>query len=37
MLFVNQKVTANYVFRAGELTDEKVKEIVKALPDLYKK
>jgi hypothetical protein len=37
MLFVNQKVTANFAFRAGELTDEKVKEVAKALPELFKK
>ncbi len=32
MLFVKQKVVANYAFRAGELTDEKADEVLKALP-----
>jgi hypothetical protein len=30
-------VTANFAFRAGELTDEKVMEVTKALPELFKK
>ena len=35
MLFVKKKVVANFAFRAGELTDEKVKEVEKALPKLF--
>ena len=34
LLSVNQKVTANFAFRAGELTDEKIKGIVEALPKI---
>ncbi len=37
MLFVKKKVVANFAFRAGELTDEKVKEVEKALPKLFEK
>lgn len=37
LLFVNQKVVSNFAFRKGELTDEKVKEVVKAVPGLFKK
>ncbi|HEY2783363.1 MAG TPA: hypothetical protein VGJ05_00170 [Fimbriiglobus sp.] len=37
LLFVNQKVVSNYAFRAGELTDEKVKDITNAVPALFKK
>jgi hypothetical protein len=32
LLFVKQKVVANFAFRAGELTDEKAAEVLKALP-----
>ncbi len=32
MLFVNRKVVANFAFRAGELTDERVAEVLKAVP-----
>ena len=34
MLFVKQKVVANHAFRAGELTDEKATEVMKALPKI---
>jgi hypothetical protein len=34
MLFVKQKVAANFAFRAGELTDEKAAEVFKALPQI---
>lgn len=34
LLFVKKKVAANFAFRAGELTDEKAAEIVKALPNI---
>ena len=37
LLFVNQKVVSNFAFRTGELTDEKIKEVTKALPELFKK
>jgi hypothetical protein len=32
MLFVKQKVAANFAFRTGELTDEKAAEVIKAIP-----
>ncbi len=35
LLFVKQKVTANFAFRAGELTEDKVAEVLKALPQLF--
>lgn len=34
LLAVNQKVTVNFALRAGELTEEKGKEIVEALPKI---
>ena len=34
ILFVDRKVVANFAFGAGELTDEKVAEVVKALAKL---
>lgn len=34
LLFVKQKVVNNYAFRAGELTDKKADEVLKALPQL---
>jgi hypothetical protein len=37
LLFVGQKVTANFAFRPGELTEAKVAEVVKAVPELFKK
>ncbi|HLN29744.1 MAG TPA: hypothetical protein VK395_18505 [Gemmataceae bacterium] len=32
LLFVKQKVVANFAFREGELKEEKIAEVVKALP-----
>jgi hypothetical protein len=32
LLFVRQKVVANFAFRAGELTDQKVSEVLKTVP-----
>jgi hypothetical protein len=32
MLFVNRKVVANFAFRAGELNDDRVADVLKALP-----
>ena len=37
MLFTKQKVVANFAFRAGELTDKRIDEIVKAVPRLFEK
>ena len=37
LLFTRQKVIANFAFRAGELTDKQIDEIVKALPQLFEK
>jgi hypothetical protein len=37
LLFSKQKVIANYAFRAGELTDKRIDEIVKAVPQLFEK
>ncbi len=34
LLSVNQKVVANFAFRAGELNEEKTKEILAALPKI---
>jgi hypothetical protein len=34
LLFVNQKVVRNFAFRAGELSDERIAEVVKALPEI---
>jgi hypothetical protein len=34
LLFVKQKVVANFAFRSGELNDERTAEIVKALPKI---
>jgi len=31
-MFVKQKVVANFALRAGELNDDKIKEIMSALP-----
>jgi hypothetical protein len=36
LLFVNQKVVANFAFRPGEITEAKIEEVVKTL-DLLKK
>jgi hypothetical protein len=35
MLFVKQKVIANFAFRAGELDDTKIDEVLKAVPALF--
>jgi hypothetical protein len=32
LLFVKQKVVANFAFRAGELTNDKIADVIKALP-----
>jgi hypothetical protein len=37
LLFVKQKVVANFAFRDGELNDEKVKEVLKSVPKLFEK
>ena len=34
LLFVKQKVTANFAFRAGELTEDKIKEVMTSLPKI---
>jgi hypothetical protein len=34
LLFVKQKVVSNFAFRAGELTDERVAEVLKAVPKI---
>jgi hypothetical protein len=34
LLFVKQKVIANFAFRAGELTDDKIKQVIGAVPSL---
>ena len=35
MLFVKEKVAANFAFRAGELDDKAIAEVVKAVPQLF--
>jgi hypothetical protein len=35
MLFVKQKVVANFAFRAGELDDKAMEEVAKAVPALF--
>jgi hypothetical protein len=37
ILFTRQKVTANFAFRAGELNDKAIDEVVKAVPQLFEK
>jgi hypothetical protein len=37
LLSVNQKVVANFAFRQGELTDERIKAIVESLPKIVGK
>lgn len=37
LLFVKQKVVANFAFRANEMTDEMIAEVLKAVPQLAKK
>jgi hypothetical protein len=34
LLSVKQKVVANFAFRAGELTDDKIAEVLKAVPQI---
>jgi hypothetical protein len=34
LLFVNQKVVANFAFRANELNDARIAEVMKALPQI---
>ena len=34
LLFVNRKVVANFAFRPGELTEERVADVLKALPEI---
>ena len=34
LLFVNRKVVANFAFRPGELTEERVADVLKALPGI---
>lgn len=36
LLFTKQKVVANFAFRAGELTDKSIDEVVKAAPLVFK-
>ena len=35
ILFVKQKVVANFAFRAGELDDKSIEEVLKAVPQLF--
>lgn len=37
MLFVKQKVVANFAYRTGELTDEQIDEIIKSVPKIIEK
>ena len=37
LLFVKQKVVANFAFRPGELTDQKVAEVARTVPTLFEK
>lgn len=37
ILFARQKVVANFAFRAGELNDQAIQEVVKAIPALFEK
>jgi hypothetical protein len=37
ILYVKRKAVANYAFRAGELTEERIAEILKAVPELVGK
>ena len=37
LLFTKHKVVANFAFRAGELNDERVKDVMKVVPDLLPK
>ena len=35
LLFVNRKVVANFAFREGELTDERVGNVLKTVPSIF--
>ena len=37
LLYVKQKVLANFAFRAGELTDARIKAVLETVPRLTKK
>ena len=37
LLFVNEKVVANFAFRPDELTDDAIQTVVKRLPELFEK
>jgi len=37
LLFVKQKVVGNFAFRSGELNDDKIKEVMNALPRIIDK
>ncbi|MBA4064168.1 MAG: hypothetical protein C0501_10730 [Isosphaera sp.] len=37
LLFARQKVVANFAVRAGDLTDGKIDEVLKAVPQLFEK
>jgi len=37
MLFVREKVTANFAFKSGELNDMKIAKVLEALPKLFEK
>jgi hypothetical protein len=37
LLYVKQKVAANFAFRSGELNDERIAEVMKALPRIVEK
>ena len=37
LLFVNEKVVANFAFRKDELTDDTIKDVLKRLPELFVK
>jgi hypothetical protein len=37
LLFTKQKVVANFAFRAGELNDDRIKEVMKAVPEIVGK
>jgi hypothetical protein len=37
ILFVKQKVVANYAYRVGELNDKSIDEVLKAVPQLFEK
>jgi hypothetical protein len=37
LLFTKQKVVANFAFRSGELNDERIKDVMKAIPEIVSK